>query len=190
MKVKAAICAGLPMVLAPALAWAAQDAEGGGSRLALVFFIINFAAFVFIVAFYAGPAATRFFRERAGQIRETFGRSNAAHDRAREMLTRAADRLARLENEKQVLAAEMRRDTDSELARTRDLAAQAANRIRRDGELTAGAVAEAGRQRIRARLVEVAAGLARDLIARNFDRSDQGRLLEDFMGRLGQETLQ
>lgn len=177
------------MVLAPGLARAAQDAEGGGSWLALLFFIINFAAFVFILGFFAGPPAARFLRERAGQIRETFGRSNAAHDRARELLATTAARLVGLESAKGELAAEMRGETDYELARMRELAARAAERIRRDGELGASAVAEAGRQRIRARLAQAAAALAGELIATNFERGDQDRLLDYFMDRLGRETL-
>jgi F0F1-type ATP synthase membrane subunit b/b' len=38
---------------------------------------------------------------------------------------------------------------------------------------------------VRARLAESAAALARDLIGRDFQSSDQGRLIDGFMDQLG-----
>jgi hypothetical protein len=38
---------------------------------------------------------------------------------------------------------------------------------------------------VRARLAESAAALARDLIGSNFQASDQGRLIDGFMDRIG-----
>jgi F0F1-type ATP synthase membrane subunit b/b' len=70
----------------------------------------------------------------------------------------------------------------------RELARATAERIKRDAELTAAGTVDSARRRIRARLAQVATDLARDLVTRNLEASDQGRLIEDFMDRLRREA--
>src|SRR5438132_7226727 len=66
------------LLLLPAAGWGAEGggeaAAGGGSWLSLLFYVINFAAFVWILVHYAGPAARKFFFDRAAGIKETFAR--------------------------------------------------------------------------------------------------------------------
>jgi F0F1-type ATP synthase membrane subunit b/b' len=71
-----------------------------------------------------------------------------------------------------------------------ELAKSTAERIHRDTEMHGSALSEAARRRVRAQLAESAATLARDLIGRNFQPSDQGRLLDGFMDKLGQGDRQ
>ncbi len=82
----------------------------------------------------------------------------------------------------------MRAQTAREITRTRELARAVVDRIKRDSELTASAVAEGARRQIRARLAQVATELARQLIVDNLDATDQSRLTEDFMERLRREV--
>ena len=70
----------------------------------------------------------------------------------------------------------------------REMAQATAERIKRDAELTAAGTADSARRRIRARLAQVATDLARDLVVKNLEASDQGRLIEDFMDSLRREV--
>ncbi len=188
MKLRAITAATLSAGLCPALALCAEGGEGGRPWFSLLFFTLNFAAFVFILVFYAGPYVGKFFRDRGRLLRETLRRSEAEVERAEELAAEAAARQARLEADKAQLAAAMEAQTARELERMRVLANEEAARISHDAELSAGAELEAARRRLRARLAELAAGRARELIAKNIDSTDQGRLLEDFLDRLRGEA--
>jgi F-type H+-transporting ATPase subunit b len=188
MKLKAAIATILGVGLYPALAFCAEAGESQGSWLALMFFVINFAAFVYIIVYFAGPFVKNFFRARSSSIRETLGRLEKEVRQAQEFADEAQARAARLEADKSALATEMRAETAREIAHMRDLAHAAAERIKRDAELTAAAVADNAKRQTRAHLAQVATDLARKLIASNLDASDQSRLIDDFMQRLHQEV--
>jgi len=188
MKLRAATAAILSVGLCPAPAFCAEAAEGGGSWLTLLFFTLNFAAFIFILAFFAIPFVGKFFRDRAGAIRETLRRMDADVRRAEELANQAAGRQARLAADKALLASEMRAATAREVGRMRELAQVAVERIKRDAELTMAAAADDARRRIRAHLAQVATERARSLIVNNLDVADRSRLIEDFMERLRREV--
>jgi F-type H+-transporting ATPase subunit b len=188
MKLKAAIAALLSVEFCPALAFCAEGGEGGGSWLTLMFFTLNFAAFVYILVFFGAPYIGKFLRDRASAIRETLSRSETDAQRAQDIANQAAARAARLETDKAELAGETRAETTREIGRMRELARATAERIKRDAELTAAGTVDSARRRIRARLAQVATDLARDLVTRNLEASDQGRLIEDFMDRLRREA--
>ena len=66
------------VLLCPALALAAEGAEEPGTWHALVFYIINFALFVWIVKRFGGPQISAFFQNRARNIRANLGRAGEA----------------------------------------------------------------------------------------------------------------
>jgi F-type H+-transporting ATPase subunit b len=182
-------CAGL---LLPAAGWCAEGgreaAAGGGSWLSLLFYVINFAAFVWILVHYAGPPARKFFADRADGIRETFARAETTLKQARELANRASERMSRLEAEKQQLRADLDAETAYIANRIREMARETAERIVRDTELTGNAITEAAQRRVRAMLAETTGKLARDLMVKSFTDDDQARLLRGFEEKLAQEA--
>lgn len=178
-------------ILMPAVAFAAEgegSPENPGSWVLLLFFAINFAIFVFILARYAVPPARTFFRDRAQRIRSELDRVGSALKEAEEYANRAAARLSRLEQEIAVLTKELEDETVFQIGKLREAAIAGAERIRRDTRLTMNATADAAQRRVRTRLAASAAGIARELISRSFDASDQGRLVDSFMDKLRQEA--
>jgi F-type H+-transporting ATPase subunit b len=186
---KARVAAGLFLSLAifPSLASAAEEAEKVGSWLTLVYYAINFAAFVLIIFRFGGPAIRSFFHDRAKNIRRELDESSAALKRAEQTAAEAAEKTSRLEAAVAALAAQMQEETRRESQRIRENARISAQRIKRDAELTAAAVADAAQRQLRARLATAATRRARELIAASFDQSDQSRLVAEFMERLGSE---
>ena len=102
-----------------------------------------------------------------------------------DLANNAAARMAALEAELKKTAAEIEEETRFQLARVAELAKSTAERIRHDAVVSTAALAEAAKRRVRARLAQSAANLARDLIGRDFQRDDQGRLIDGFMEQLG-----
>ena len=172
--------------LSPRIALAAAEApEERGSWLMLLFFAINFLLFVFVVGYFAGPVARKFFADRAATIRTGLSRAERAFAEAQDLANKAAARMAALEAELKKTAADIEEETTFQLAKVAELAKSTAERIRKDAVLSTSALAEAAKRRVRTRLAETAATLARDLIGREFQKDDQGRLIDRFMEQLG-----
>ncbi|HEV2170213.1 MAG TPA: hypothetical protein VGR40_04660 [Candidatus Binatus sp.] len=170
----------------PQAAHAAEDAGAEhGSWLMLLFFAINFVLFVWVLVHYAGPAARKFFSDRATTIRSGLSRAEKAFAEAEELANKAAARTAALAAELKKLGDDLDQETGFQVARIGELAKSAAERIKHDTALSSGALSEAARRRVRAQLAESAAALARDLIGRNFQQADQGRLIDGFMDKIG-----
>ena len=171
--------------LSPRIALAAAEApEERGSWMLLVFFTINFLLFVFVIGYFAVPLARKFFADRATTIRTGLSRAERAFAEAQDLANKAAARMAALEAELKKTAAEIEEETAFQVTRVAELAKSTAERIRHDAVLSTAALAEAAKRRVRARLAEAAASLARDLIGREFQRDDQGRLIDGFMEQL------
>jgi F-type H+-transporting ATPase subunit b len=182
MKLATAIAATASLGMLPSLASAAESsAPEGGSWLVLLFYIINFAIFVYLIVHYAAPATRTFFHERAAAIRGNLRQSQADYKSAQEAEQQARTLLAGLEAESERLLREMREATEFEVAKIREQAHAAAGRIRRDGELTARNTAEQARRRIRAEIAALAVSKARELIRAQFQSSDQARLVDEFI---------
>ncbi len=180
------------VLLLPTAGWCAEGggeaAAGGGSWLSLLFYVINFAVFVWILVHYAGPRVRKFFSDRAEGIKETFARAEAVYKEAQVLANRAAERMSRLEAEKKQLRADLDAETAYIANRIREMTRETAQRIVRDTELTANAITEAAQRRVRAMLAETTGKLARELMVKNFTDDDQARLLRGFEEKLAQEA--
>jgi len=175
----------------PAAAFAAEDAGAEhGSWLSLAFFAINFILFVGVLVYFAGPPARKFFADRAVTIRTGLSRAAGAFAEAEELANKAAARMAALAAELKKVADELERETAFQVGKVAELAKSTADRIHRDTAMSSSALSEAARRRVRAQLAESAATLARDLIGRNFQTTDQGRLIDGFMDELAQGDRQ
>lgn len=191
MKVKAAIAIALSVGLCPALAFCAENAAAtteAGSWFALLFYVINFSLFVVIIVRYAGPSIKGFFRDRAVGIRNNMQRADSALLEAQERAGRAAELMSRLEADKAKIASEMTDETVYQAGRIYDMAREAVARLKRDTELTSAALRESGRRHVREAMALTAGEIARELIVRNFEPTDQSRLLEQFTAKLNQEA--
>ena len=133
---------------------------------------------------FRGPAARKFFADRAGTIRTALSRASSALAEAEDLANKAAARMAALSAELKKLADELEQETAFQVGKVAELAKSTAERIRRDTAMSSSALAEAAHRRVRAQLAESAATLARDLIGRNFQPTDQGRLIDGFMDKL------
>src|ERR1700684_4515884 len=65
-----------------------------GSWLLLMFFVINFALFVWVLVHFAGPVARKFFADRSVTIRTALSRAQSALDDAEGLANKGAGRVA------------------------------------------------------------------------------------------------
>ena len=103
-------------LLSPTLAFCAEGgAAESGSWVALIFYIINFAIFVYILMRFAGPLAVKFFHDRATEIREGIDLSESGFRSASQTAEQAEAELRGLAAEKDRLLEEMRAETAREV---------------------------------------------------------------------------
>jgi F-type H+-transporting ATPase subunit b len=190
VKTSVVALAGFALLL-PAAGWCAEGGEaagGGGSWLSLLFYVFNFAVFVWILLHYAGPPVRKFFADRAGGIKETFARAEATCKEAQDLANRSAERMSQLNAEKKRIRDDLDAETAHLVNRIREMARETALRIVRDTELTGNAINEAAQRHVRVMLAEATGRLARDLMRKNFTDDDQARLLRSFEQKLAQEA--
>src|SRR2546429_1306895 len=123
MKMKRSILAAALFLAAffPAIAMAAEEAEASGSWLTTAFFAINFALFVFILVYFAGPPLKKFFADRASTIHANLARSEQAFKEAEALARAAAERTAALDREAAQLKQELEEETAFQVRRISDL---------------------------------------------------------------------
>ena len=156
-----------------------------GSWLLLLFFTINFVLFVWVLAHYAGAPIRKFLADRGVTIRTALSRASGALAEAEDLANKAAARMAALAADLKKVADELEQETAFQVGKVAELAKSTAERIHRDTEMSSSALSEAAKRRVRAQLAESAATLASGLIGRDFQPSDQGRLIDGFMDKLG-----
>jgi F0F1-type ATP synthase membrane subunit b/b' len=178
----------LLMPVAACCAEAGSEPTGGGSWLSLLFYVVNFALFIWILVHFAGAPVLKFFADRADAINETNARAEAALTEAQNLAKRSAERMSRLGAEKKQLRADLDAETAYIANRIRELARETALRIIRDTELTGQAITEAAQRRVRALLAEATGRRARELMVKSFTPDDQTRLLRGFEEKLAQEA--
>jgi len=192
VRLRSIITAAAVVALWCANAWASSaDAEHHGvDWSSLAFFVINFAIFAAIVIYFARPLVASFIRDQAGAIRDTIGRAQSAYSQAERLSAQARERVASLDAELKRLVADLDAETAHQVRQIADGARSGAARIRTDAEQAAAALAEAAQRRLREQLAATSAALARELITQSFQPSDQVRLIDGFVDRLGQESSQ
>jgi F-type H+-transporting ATPase subunit b len=179
---------GANLFAASAFAAEAGEAAGEGSWLTLLLYFINAAIFVALIVYFAGPAIRQFFANRAHEIRDRRARAEAAFESADRAAGEIARQLAQLATEKARLLEELEAETAYQLKLIRDSAQAGVARIGREAELTAIAVGEEARRRVRAYLAGVAGVIAREIVQRNFNSDDQHRMLAGFAEKLSAEA--
>jgi F-type H+-transporting ATPase subunit b len=171
-----------------AQAWAsAAEAEHHAPSIDQIWFpLANFLIFLFIIVRYGLPPVRNFLRSRHDQVLATLQEAAAKKHQAEAIVQDYKSRLAHLEQEVQSIQASLRAEGEREktklLAETQLLAAK----IKEDAQFLADQEVKVARQKIREDIANQAESTARELVQRELSPTDQDRLVEDFVGAIGQ----
>jgi F0F1-type ATP synthase membrane subunit b/b' len=182
---------GLTAVVTLSGGWAfaaSAPEQAEGSWFALIFYAINFLLFIWIVRRYGGLRIAQFFHDRSRTIREIRQRAEKAYRDAQDLADRAAQQLQLLETDKRRMMAELDEETGYQVAQIKRAANEAVSRTRRDMEVTRAALREGAQRRLRQTMAHAAGRISRELVSRNLQTSDQTRLLQVFVERIGEEA--
>jgi F0F1-type ATP synthase membrane subunit b/b' len=163
---------------------AAESGESGASSLTLGFYIINFVAFVLLMAKYAGPGIRNYFSTRAQTISSAFDNLENALREAQAQAEQAAARVNQLAAEKARIEALTRNQIKHEVEAIRQNAQSLVAQMQRDAHAAARSLSETAERRFKAVVAQHAAQAARELLRAHLEPADQHRLVEDFFRQM------
>lgn len=183
----AVLAALLPLALA-GLAWAAGDSQHGGGIPPekwwdLLYRTLNFAGLVAILVYFLRkPIASGLASRREG-IRDQLDALESRKAEAEQMYREAEARLARLDQEVESIISEAVQQGETEKARIVAEAERAAVDIRKQADMAVAHELAAAKSRLKAEVAEQAVLLAEELIKKNIQAADHGRLVEASLAR-------
>jgi len=177
-------------LFAAAQAWAsAAEAEHHAPSISQIWFPLgNFLIFAFIIVRYALPPIRNFLQSRHDEVLATVREAAAKKQQAEATVQDYKRRLALVEQEAQSMLASLRAEGEKEKAKLLSDAQTLAAKIKEDARFLADQEVRVARQKIREEMAGEAEARARELVQHHLSSTDQGRLVEDFIQRIGQVT--
>lgn len=160
--------------------------EHAASVTQLFFPVINFLLFLYLLKRFLVPAIRDFLRSRRERLLAALEEAQKGKKGAEAIRAGYRERLAGSEEEARALFESLRTDGERQKAKILSEAEELAKKIIADAEFQAQQEVKVARQRLRRELAEAARAEAEKLIRRHLAPEDQGRLVEDFLSRLGE----
>lgn len=172
----------LLMVLAPALALAAE--EGGAPESKLLWHAINLVLVVGAIVYFARTPIRTYMAERRQNIEAGIEAARRELSEAESRLVACNERMASLDREIEEIRRTVQAQAESERERLLADARAAAERIRRDAQAAVEQESRRAREDLRNEAAEMAVRLAGDLLKRQVTDSDRARLVDEFVERV------
>lgn len=171
----------------------ASAAGGGGHHEAdltsqlilLVCAVINFAIFLWAINRAAGSPVRDFLSSRRSEVSEAIEAAGKAKAEAEALKAEYEQKVAKLADTKSELVADIKAIAMTERERTLSAANEAAERMRRDAELTAESDLHRARRELREEAAVLATELASKMISEQLDDGARRRLLAEFISKVG-----
>jgi F-type H+-transporting ATPase subunit b len=170
-----------------AQAWAAGGAEHHSPEISgIIFPLLNFLIYAGIIYYFAVPLIRSFLQSRHNEVLATVTGAAARKQSAEASVADYRSRLAKLNQEIEIIQASLKAEGERDKARLLGEAEALAAKIKIDAHLLAEQEVKAAKHQVFLELAERAKASATDLIRRHLSPADQGRLVEEFIEDLGQ----
>lgn len=148
------------------------------------FSVTNFLIFAYLIRRFAGPPIRDFLAKRRSEVRNAIEAADRAKAEADRVKAEFEARAAKLGETKAELIAEVKAIAEAEHDRVIAAANEAADRMRRDAELTAESDLARARRELRREAAVLASELAAKMIEEKLNDAERERLLRDFISRV------
>jgi F-type H+-transporting ATPase subunit b len=152
----------------------------------IIYPAINFLIFVYILKRFALPPVMAFLAGRRESIVKTITEAADEKRRAQAVVLDYRERLARLDQETQRIQSELRAEGKRDKARILREAEELAAKIKSDANFQAEQELKAARYRLRREIARLAQQAAESVLRTHLTEIDQERLVEEFVGKLGE----
>lgn len=169
-------------LLAPAAAFAAEEAGGHGSDF--FWHAVNLALIVGVVVYFARSPIQAFMAERRQSIEQNLETAKSELESAEARLAECNARVDSLDREIEEIRGAVRAQAETERDRLLADARVAADRIRRDAVIAVEQEGRRARDELREEAAEIAVRLAGDLLKRQVGDADRARLVDEFVASI------
>jgi F-type H+-transporting ATPase subunit b len=185
----ATLVAVLCLVIAPVLAWAAEEHGGGGGLInvdkSLIIQVVNFAILLFVLhrLLYKPLMAT--MQERSSAIKKSLDEAQAARAEAARQQEENAARLKAAYAEAAAIHEQARKEAAEEQRRLVEAARAESQRMMETAKAQLDADIRRAREDLRREVSEIAVAVAEKLVRKSLRDEDHRRIVDDAIAGIG-----
>lgn len=159
--------------------------EAGGEYLPLIAKVFNLLLFVGLLFYILRRPVAQAFRDRREGIRRDLMQAQEERNAALAKLGEVEARLARLDEEVEVIRAQAQKEAAEERARIERATEEEIRKVREQAQREIESAAKAARAELRAYAAEQSVRLAEEMIRRDIRPEDDARLVGEYVEELG-----
>jgi len=144
--------------------------------------MLNFAALLFLLIKFGGPAVKKALQARHQQIKTDLASAAEARTAAQARFEHQEKRLAALESEIATIVAGIKQEAEAEKTRLIAMAEDRARRIREESEFIIEQQVKQAEEDLRREIAAQAVALAETIVRAQLGAQDQARLVDTFVG--------
>jgi F-type H+-transporting ATPase subunit b len=161
---------------------AAGHESPGFSGKTFLWQMLNFAALLFLLIKFGGPAVKKALAARHTQIKTDLASAAEARTAAQARFEQQGKRLAALESEIATIVAGIKQEAEAEKTRLIAMAEERARRIREECEFIIEQQVKQAEEDLRREVAAQAVALAEKIVRAQLGAQDQQRLVDTFVG--------
>jgi len=168
-------------------------ASGGGHEVAsgvllkdFLYRLFNFAIVVAILVYFLAKPIKRALSGRREEIEKTLAEAKRIKEEAEAKFAEYDLKLARATEEIAEISDSIRREGEREKINIIESAKQMAIKIEQDAENAAELEVAKARTELQREAVQLAVGIAEELLKKNFTKDDDARLIDEYMQKVGE----
>ncbi len=168
-------------------------ASGGGHEVAsgvllkdFLYRLFNFAIVVAILVYFLAKPIKRALAGRREEIEKTLAEAKRIKEEAEAKFAEYDLKLARATEEIAEISDSIRREGEREKINIIESAKQMAIKIEQDAENAAELEVAKARTELQREAVQLAVGIAEELLKKNFTKDDDARLIDEYMQKVGE----
>ena len=168
-------------------------ASGGGHEVAsgvlvkdFLYRVFNFAIVVAILVYFLAKPIKKGLAGRREEVEKTLAEAKRIKAEAEAKFAEYDLKLARATEEIAEISDSIRREGELEKIKIIDSAKQMAIKIEQDAENAADLEVAKARTELQREAVQLAVGLAEELLKKNFTKDDDARLIDEYMQKVGE----
>ena len=168
-------------------------ASGGGHEVAsgvllkdFLYRLFNFAIVIAILVYFLAKPIKRALAGRREEIEKTLAEAKRIKEEAEAKFAEYDLKLARATEEIAEISDSIRREGEREKINIIESAKQMAIKIEQDAENAAELEVAKARTELQHEAVQLAVGIAEELLKKNFTKDDDARLIDEYMQKVGE----
>ncbi|MEE4255017.1 MAG: F0F1 ATP synthase subunit B [Desulfuromusa sp.] len=163
-----------------------HEVESGVLMKDFLYRIFNFAIVVAILVYFLTKPIKKGLAGRREGIEQALAEAKKAKEEAEAKFAEYDRKLARATEEIAEISDSIRREGELEKIKIIDSAKQMAVKIEQDAEKAAELEVAKARTELQREAVQLAVGIAEDLLNKNFTKDDDTRLIDEYMQKVGE----